>query len=90
MENTISEKIMKLSKIHLQDEYLAQFTSQTPLVDSGLNSLTFIDFVVTIENHFHLEFPDDFLEELAYKNIDDISEVIARMLEKKSLRGTGA
>ena len=81
MQEKIYNSIVDIIKDILEENDVISFNPKQPIVESGLNSLQFVNVVVEIENMFNVELPDDFLEEFALKNIDDMSRCIEKMRE---------
>ena len=49
----------------------------------GINSLNFIKMIVSIENLFNIEFPDDALCYEKYNTVIEISELVLFLLNQK-------
>jgi acyl carrier protein len=57
---------------------------KAPLQETyGLNSINFIDIIVSIEEMFDLEFDDDDLDMNNFNNIDSIIQTVLTHLDKK-------
>lgn len=70
VEKTIISLIYDM--MEKNDEEL-NISNSTEIASLGLNSITFIKFIVAIEEKFNIEFDDDDLNVEDYKTVNDFS-----------------
>ena len=51
------------------------------LYDAGLTSLTTVNLLLAIEDHFDVEFPDELLSRRTFQSIDALAEAVEGLLD---------
>ncbi len=82
---------IKYKLIDLCGAIFRDFESDTNLLeymdfveDLGMDSITFICLIVELEDAFSITIPDDMLLIEYYKNIDEITQIVASLLNKET------
>ena len=60
-------------------------TPDLKLSEIGVNSITFIKIIVTIEETFDIEFEDDYLDYEQFDTIQDVCDYIAQLKNEKDV-----
>ena len=79
----ITKKILKIANENLQKE-ISLSEVELDLSQSGLDSITFIRIVVSLEETFKIEVPDEYLMVSAMNNITKMVDVVTSEIEKKA------
>lgn len=79
--NEIEKRINDIIKLFFDQNYSIE--SDKTFVEMGINSLQYINIIVEVENEFSIEFPDDFLQDIAFKTIRDFCEYFNKLTENK-------
>lgn len=80
--NEIEKRINDIIKLFFDQNYSIE--SDKTFVEMGINSLQYINIIVEVENEFSIEFPDDFLQDIAFKTIRDFCEYLFNVKEEIS------
>lgn len=83
--NEIQEKILKIVNESIEDTEINLDQLETDLSELGMDSLTFIRIVVTLEEEFDIEVPDEFLLISEMNTIQKIIKIISSVLEGEEL-----
>jgi len=59
---------------------VAQLSDSSDLYSAGLTSLTTVNLMLAIEDHFDIEFPDKMLGRKTFESIQSLSEAIEEIL----------
>lgn len=59
---------------------ISQLTDSSDLYAAGLTSLTTVNLMLAIEDHFDIEFPDKMLGRKTFESIQSLSEAIEEIL----------
>lgn len=59
---------------------VAQLSDSSDLYAAGLTSLTTVNLMLAIEDHFDIEFPDKMLGRKTFESIQSLSEAIEEIL----------
>jgi acyl carrier protein len=59
---------------------VAQLSDSSDLYAAGLTSLTTVNLMLAIEDHFDIEFPDQMLGRKTFESIQSLSEAIEEIL----------
>lgn len=59
---------------------VAQLSDSADLYAAGLTSLTTVNLMLAIEDHFDIEFPDQMLGRKTFESIQSLSEAIEEIL----------
>lgn len=65
--------------------YVDSLDNEFNIQDYILDSITFITFIVELENMFDIEIPDMYLVPDEFKTIDDVCRVIKHLKDKKEV-----
>lgn len=79
----ITKKILKIANENLQKE-ISLSEVELDLSQSGLDSITFIRIVVSLEETFEIEVPDEYLMVTAMNTITKMVDVVTAEIEKKA------
>ena len=55
--------------------------NDSDLYDAGLTSLTTVNLMLAIEDHFDIEFEDDMLSRATFQSVDSLVDAVNRLLE---------
>lgn len=58
-----------------------KITRDTSIKELGINSLTYIKFVISIENEFSIEFEDDYLDWHILKSFGDLINYVEKNIQ---------
>lgn len=58
-----------------------QLGDESNLYDAGLTSLTTVNLMLALEEHFDFEFPDDKLGRKTFESISSLAQVIKEILQ---------
>jgi acyl carrier protein len=59
---------------------VGQLTDASDLYQAGLTSLTTVNLMLALEDHFDIEFPDRMLGRKTFESIESLSEAVAELL----------
>jgi amino acid adenylation domain-containing protein len=80
-ENSIEYKIRAiLKKANVLPELAEQVSTSSSLSEIGINSLTFVKFVVLIEEEFDIEFDDEGLDLSNYPTLQSLIEYVQQLI----------
>ncbi len=74
----IKEIIKQIFKEKIEIEIFDEASFDTDLISLGLNSLTFIKLLVSIETRFDIEFEEEFLDFNYLSNLNQLVDYIAK------------
>ena len=77
--NTIIEWFC--SKTGTEAEIITNNSSKNYFEEKWLDSLTFLEFVVFLENRFNVHFSNDEFQDKKFATIDGLTEIIERKLK---------
>ena len=60
---------------------VADLENDSDLYDAGLTSLTTVNLLLAIEDHFDIEFPDALLSRRTFQSIDELSRAVQSILD---------
>ncbi len=60
---------------------VASLDDKADLYEAGLTSLTTVNLMLAIEDHFDVEFDDAMLSRATFSSIDALSEAVSELLE---------
>ncbi len=59
---------------------VSELTDSSDLYQAGLTSLTTVNLMLALEDHFDIEFPDRMLGRKTFESIETLSEAIEELL----------
>lgn len=59
---------------------VAELSDSSDLYAAGLTSLTTVNLMLAIEDHFDIQFPDDLLGRKTFESIQSLSEAVEKIL----------
>ena len=71
---SVLEKHARLSKA------VASLNDDSDLYDAGLTSLTTVNLMLALEDHFNIEFPEKMLGRKTFQSIRSLSEAIQELV----------
>lgn len=74
----------KLCEIIKKSSSIVEVNPTNKFCDMGINSLDFIRIIVEIEEHFNIEFDEDFLNKEKFSTVFDMVCYINKQIEKKN------
>lgn len=78
----VYDEIVEIAKEVLgQDDF--ELKSEQEMVETGLNSITFIKIMVGIEEHFDIEIDDKYLDFERYRTIGEFCDVIESLVNEE-------
>ena len=83
MNKTITKKVLKIANENLQKK-ISISEVELDLSQLGLDSITFIRIVVSLEETFEIEVPDEYLMVAAMNTITKMVDVVTTEIEKKA------
>ena len=60
---------------------LTALNNDSDLYEAGLTSLTTVNVMLAIEDHFDVEFEDDMLSRATFQSIDSLVETVEELLD---------
>ena len=60
---------------------VTELADDSDLYDAGLTSLNTVNLLLSIEDRFDVEFPDEYLSRRTFQSIDALAEAVAGLLE---------
>lgn len=60
---------------------ISTLSNDSDLYDAGLTSLTTVNIMLAIEDHFDVEFEDSMLSRTTFQSIDSLVEAVEELLE---------
>ena len=83
VNKTITKKVLKIANENLQKK-ISISEVELDLSQLGLDSITFIRIVVSLEETFEIEVPDEYLMVAAMNTITKMVDVVTTEIEKKA------
>lgn len=77
-EETIRKILTEHSKLSVN---LSSLSAGSDLYDAGLTSLTTVNVMLAIEDHFDVEFEDSMLSRATFQSVDSLVEAVEELLE---------
>lgn len=62
---------------------LADLSNNSNLHDAGLTSLVTVNLLLAIEDHFDIEFPDEFLSRRTFQSIDTLAAAVEKLTSER-------
>ncbi len=78
-EEAVRNILAEHSKLSID---LSTLTSDSDLYDAGLTSLTTVNVMLAIEDHFDVEFEDSMLARSTFQSVDSLVDAVAELLEQ--------
>ena len=78
-EETVRKILMEHSKLSID---LNTVPSDGDLYDAGLTSLTTVNVMLAIEDHFDVEFEDSMLARTTFQSVDSLVNAVEILLEQ--------
>lgn len=75
-EREISEAVLQIISKNMQIDLDAEKDFQTNLYDRGLDSITYVKIIVSLEERFDITFDDDFMIDVKNSTIEKIVQYI--------------
>ena len=79
VEETICEIVYGFAKEAGIERPAAAFDTETELAEWGINSLSFVELVIRIEDVFHIRFPEDKLLFSSVGTIGKLCDILRRL-----------
>ncbi len=76
VQNEIRDLVIKHARLSAD---LTTLTDRSDLYAAGLTSLTTVNLMLALEDHFNIEFPDRMLVRKTFGSIQAIAEAVARL-----------
>lgn len=81
MSKDIIVRIIEVLKKHIESNgNVDEITDHSKISDLGINSISFIKFVVALESEFDIEFEDDSLDFNGFETIRDIANYVEKKI----------
>lgn len=77
-EKAVRDILAEHSKLSVD---VAALQSDSDLYDAGLTSLTTVNVMLAIEEHFDVEFEDAMLSRATFQSVDALVDAVAELLE---------
>jgi len=77
-EETIREILTKHSKLSVD---LSTLANDSDLYEAGLTSLTTVNVMLAIEDHFDVEFEDSMLARMTFQSVDSLVGAVEQLLD---------
>lgn len=74
--STLQQKIFEIIKLNLQKEGFSNISTNTKLLDIMVDSITFIQTIISLEETFNFEFDDEMLLIQSFQTIKSIIEYV--------------
>lgn len=75
-KNTVLEKVVEIINLHLEENEITMAQVDEDLTKLGMDSMTFIRIVVSLEEEFDCEIPDDNLVMIKMGTVNEIMKVL--------------
>lgn len=82
MKNEIIERLIPILNSSIEDLEIDDSRYDIDLLELGMDSITFIHIIVSIEEEFKCEIPDENLLLREMNTVNKITDAIASVLEK--------
>ena len=82
MKNEIIERLIPILNSSIEDLEIDDSRSDIDLLELGMDSITFVNIIVSIEEEFKCEIPDENLLLREMNTVNKITDAIASVLEK--------
>jgi acyl carrier protein len=84
MRDNIKEKILEIIKSNIEDTEITHEQYEDDLSAMGLDSINFIRMIVTLEETFDIEVPDEKLLITEMNTVSKIENIISFLVEGKN------
>ena len=78
LKNDVRQILVEHSKLPIDVSTLAD---ESNLYDAGMTSLTTVNVMLAIEDHFDIEFDDDMLSRATFESINSLAEAVDSLQE---------
>ena len=78
-EETVRTILAEHSKLAVD---LGSLRNSSDLYEAGLTSLTTVNVMLAIEDHFDVEFEDSMLSRATFQSVDALVEAVAELLDE--------
>ena len=79
LEKRIKELMIEKTKL----ETIDQIDNTSP-ISEYFNSISYIQFVIAIEDEFDLDFEDEILDAANFENLDDVINILLDIIQSKN------
>jgi acyl carrier protein len=83
--NEIQEKILGIVNLNIENAEIKPDQSEVDLSTIGMDSITFIRIVVTLEEAFNIEIPDEFLLITEMNTVEKMTNVVLSAMTSTEL-----
>lgn len=80
INDIVLKKLAKICKPIIEPDKIKPFDTFQSL---NIDSLAFIEMIIEFENHFNIQFDEDFLLQEAYVNVESLTNYIFSLFNKK-------
>ncbi|MDD2260716.1 MAG: phosphopantetheine-binding protein [Clostridia bacterium] len=82
--DTLEKRVKELMVDKTKVEKISQIDNTAP-ISEYFNSISYIQFVIAVEDEFDLDFEDEILDAANFKNLNDVINILLDIIQKNDL-----